>query len=128
MSENKVVFLKKKKLYLLLFSVFAVSVILIEVFGIKLVSDPLLNDLLYGTITRLLGAGICLLMMSFCSFLFLLSPKQKVSITSLLILIPCWLVVVNNFPFIPVLRGTAYLSHPWQYVALFALQCFGQEL
>ncbi len=123
MSERKVVFSDKKKLYLILFAFFAVAVIVIEILGLKFFKDPILNDLVYGTVTRLLGAGICLLMMSFCSFLYLLSPTRKVSIKSLFLILPCWLVVINNFPFIPVITGSATLNTSWWYVLLYALQC-----
>lgn len=128
MSENKVLFNNKKVLYLSLFAVFAVAVIAIEALGIKFVADERLNDLIYGTITRFLGAGICLLMMSFCSFLYLLSPKQRISPLSLALIIPCWLVVINNFPFIPVISGNAAITSPWSYVLLYALQCLSVGL
>lgn len=119
---------KKKALYLSLFALFAVAVLAVEIFKIKITSDQVLNDLIYGSVTRLLGAAICLVMMSFCSFMHLLDPRKSSGAKAFLILIPCWLVVINNFPFIPVLNGNALLSYTWQYVLLYAVQCFSVGL
>lgn len=123
MSEKKVVFGGKKTAYIVLFAIFAIAVLAVEVFGIKFVSDPILNDLIYGTVARLFGAGVCIIMLSYCSLLHIISPVRKVSIKRLLLIIPCWLVVINNFPFIPFVSGNATLDAIWSYVLLYAVQC-----
>jgi membrane protease YdiL (CAAX protease family) len=120
---------KRRVVYLSIFVILVLCLLLVEIcrsVGTVLSSDEILNELLYGIISRGFASLICILMILYCSFgyLFLLNGKKKLK--SFLLLIPCWLVAVNNFPFISVINGEASLNSdtPIYYILLFALQCF----
>lgn len=115
---------KKKALYLATFVIFGGAFAIIELFGISFSSDPLLDEIWYGIVTRLLGSIICVAMVLYCSYGKIFGIFGGGGVKSFLLLIPCWLVVVNNFPFLAVWDGRAVIDCAWQLIALYALQCF----
>ncbi len=114
---------KKKALYLATFVIFGGAFAAIELLGVKFSQDPILDDIWYGIVTRLLGSIICVAMVLYCSYGRLFSLSNNNRFKKLAVLIPCWLVVINNFPFLAVLDGRAVIDCAWQLIALYALQC-----
>ena len=119
---------KRRIIYLSFFIFLSVCLLVLELcrsFGIVLSSDGTLDELLYGIISRGIASLICILMIIYCSFgnLFLLNDKKKLK--NFILLIPCWLVVINNFPFISVISGEATINADTQLylILLFALLC-----
>lgn len=118
---------KRRTIYLLIFIFLAICLLAVEVYrasGNVFSSDKTLDELLYGIISRGFASFICILMILYCSLgkLFLISGNDKLK--SFILLIPCWLVVINNFPFISVINGTAAMNSEYYLALLFALQCF----
>lgn len=119
---------KRRIIYLLLFISLSICLLFVESyksFGGVLSSDDTLNELLYGIVSRGFASLICILMILYCSFGNLFSLKGNNKFKNFLLLIPCWLVVVNNFPFIAVINGEASISADVRVslILLFALQC-----
>ena len=117
----------RRVVYLLIFILLSACLLTVELYrgsGNVFSADKTLNELLYGIISRGFAALICILMIAYCSFgnLFLLNTGGKLK--AFVLLIPCWLVVINNFPFISVLNGTAGINAEVYLIVLFALQCF----
>ena len=117
----------RRVVYLLIFILLSACLLVVELYrgsGNVFSADETLDELLYGIISRGFAALICILMIAYCSFgnLFLLNAGGKLK--AFVLLIPCWLVVINNFPFISVLNGTAGLNAEVYLIVLFALQCF----
>lgn len=111
-----------KKTFLSLFSVFAVLLLALELFNFIYSIDNIEYELVYGTLSRVFGAAICLLLMKYCSFDYLLSNKG-IDARALLLVLPCLLISINNFPFVPVLSNGVALEARWYLVLLYALQC-----
>lgn len=119
---------KQKTKKILCLSVVAVSISILlfyEISGKAFCDDTQLNDIIYNVVTRSLGGVICIMLMWYCSFIRLLAPcKSRSFIGNILLTLPCWLVVINNFPFIAYFTGAVEVTSPWYFVALYALECF----
>ena len=118
---------KRRTIYLLIFILLAACLLAVEIYrasGNVFSSDKNLDELIYGIVSRGFASLICILMVLYCSLgrLFLIRGNDKLK--SFILLIPCWLVVVNNFPFISVINGTSGINAEYYLVLLFALQCF----
>jgi membrane protease YdiL (CAAX protease family) len=110
-------------------ALFAIILILAEIcnaLDIKIAENAQINEMLYAMISRMMGSGICVLMVIYASLGWLFTFDGRNKFKNFLLLIPCWLVAINNFPFISVINGTAslYDGVKWYFVALLALQCF----
>jgi len=119
---------KKRSVYLSLFVFFSICLISIELLkflDVSLSTNKQINELIYGIASRAIGSAICILMISYCSFGYLFSFDGKNKLKNFILLIPCWLVVINNFPIIAVAKGSAFINENvrWYLIALFALQC-----
>ena len=114
--------MSKKRLYMISIVVLLVIFLAIEVLNIFFANDTNEYELIYGIATRGIGAAICILMMAYCSFTYLFSSFGK--LRDIVLIIPCCLIAINNFPFISVIDGTATLDAKWYLVFLLALQCF----
>ena len=119
MIKMKVI--NKKKLYYLLFVVLAVLMLVAELLNMRLAYNSIEYDLVYNIITRAIGATMCMILMSYCSFTRLFSSFGKLK--NILLVLPCCLIAINNFPFIPMATGALKLDTKWYLILLFALQC-----
>ena len=114
--------MNKKSLYKILFVILIILLLAIEVVNVYFANDSLEYELAYGIAARGVGAAICIIMMAYCSFSHLFSSFGR--FRDVLLIIPCCLVAINNFPFISVFSGEAILDTKWYFVILFAVQCF----
>ncbi len=114
---------KTKKTYLVLFSIFAFFFLLIEVYNLLYHTDTLKYELVYGTLTRIIGAAICVLLIKYSGFDYLFSFKG-INFCGILLVLPCFLISINNFPFLSVFSSEFSFDAKWYFVLLYALQCF----
>ena len=114
--------MNKKKIYYLLFAVFAVLMLVAELLNMRLAHDSIEYELIYNIATRAIGAAMCIILMSYCSFARLFSSFGKLK--NIFFILPCCLIAINNFPFIPMAKGALTLETKWYFILLFAIQCF----
>ena len=114
--------MNKKRLYIALFAVLIILLLALEMFNMYYAKDTTEYELIYGILSRGISAAVCVLMMSYCSFTHLLSSFGKLK--NILLVVPCCLIAINNFPFIPILSGGATIDTKWYLIVLLALQCF----
>lgn len=114
--------MSKKRLYIVSFFVLLSLLLAIEVVNIYFANDTLEYELAYGIAARGVGAAICIIMMAYCSFTHLFSSFGRLK--DILLIIPCCLIAINNFPFISVFGGEAIIDTKWYFVVLYAIQCF----
>ncbi|MBR2370557.1 MAG: CPBP family intramembrane metalloprotease [Clostridia bacterium] len=103
-------------------AVLGAMILLYEVLNISLTDNEILSPIVNMTVTRTLGAlvfAICVLHLGYR----VMDPLRKPIGKSLLFILPCLAVVINNFPIISAIRGDAYLDSPWYYVLIYAAQC-----
>lgn len=85
--------------------------------------DPLLQELMTMTLTRLIGALLFLCILIWRGYR-VLKPFRKGFARALLFSLPALAVVINNAPILSMLRGDAYLVHTEpQYLLWFAAEC-----
>lgn len=86
--------------------------------------DALLNRLMNMTVTRLIGAAVFLAILLYNGYR-VMNPFRKPFGKSLLYALPAFLVVLNNLPFIPYLKGQVVMTHTapafWVWYALQSL-------
>ena len=111
-----------KKTYFVLFAIFGVLLLLVELFNLKHSSGTLRYELVYGTVARFLGSAISILLMSYVSYTYLFSVKNF-DLRGFLFIIPCFIIAINNFPFVSIFENTVVFKDSWQYVVLYAVQC-----
>ena len=114
--------MNKKRLYLISFFALIILLLAIEIVNMYFANDSLEYELAYGIAARGVGAAICILMMSYCSFSHLFSSFGKLK--DILLILPCCLIAINNFPFISVISGEATVEAKWYYIVFLAIQCF----
>lgn len=114
--------MKKKNRYFILFVIFAVLMLVAELLNVRFAHESIEYDLIYNIVTRMIGAVICIILMSYCSFTYLFSSFGKLK--SIICVLPCCLIAINNFPFIPMAMGSLTLETKWYFILLFGVQCF----
>ena len=119
MSSSK----QNKRTYVILFAIFAALLLIVELFNFRHSGSTLEYRLVYGIFARLFGAAICIVLMSYCSYSYLFSFKG-IDTKGILLILPCVLIAVNNFPFVPVLSSGVEFSAKWYLVLLYAVECF----
>ncbi len=107
---------------LILLAVLAVaSIVVFSLFNVKLCTDDTTNTLLTDVVQRaLLSAFLILLVASSKEYSSLLVPSKIDK--SYWLAVPCFLVVIANFPFFALASGTAVVSR-FDILWLFLLQC-----
>lgn len=100
---------------------FVILMLLTEIFRESITDAFLYGEWIYGMISRFCGGGACILLI--CAFLPAGMLKFKVSISALAVFLPCMLIAVNNFPFIPFFSKEAYVIVDAAKIALYALFC-----
>ncbi|MDD4352400.1 MAG: hypothetical protein PHU71_05525, partial [Candidatus Gracilibacteria bacterium] len=103
--------------------IFAVFLIVYDFLDINLGKDKVTSQMLDMVITRFAG-GICFLLIIYLSGYKILNPVKKPFFKSLIIILPCLAVAINNLPAIALLRGIAYLNTSAEKIVIFAVQGF----
>lgn len=111
-----------KKSFIVLFGIFAILLLLVELFNFKHAVDTKEYELVYGILSRIFGAAVCMLLMKYCRFDYLFSLKG-VDRSALLFVIPCLIISINNFPFVPVLSDGIAFDAKWYLVLLYVIEC-----
>lgn len=73
--------------------------------------------------SRVFGGIVCLALMIRLDFTHLLFGHKKGAFRRLVIILPCFAVAVNNFPFLSVIMKDAYLSPSISEIILYACFC-----
>lgn len=85
--------------------------------------DPLLQELMTMTLTRLIGALLFLCILIWRGYR-VLAPFRKGFARALLFSLPALAVVINNAPILSMIRGDAYLVHTApRYMLWFVAEC-----
>ncbi len=96
--------------------------IVFEVCNFKYTDDETLNALLNGTIPRFAAGGALLTVLILLGCKKILKPELKSLPGNLLWCIPCFLVVLANFPFSALITGSAEIVRA-ELTALFIAEC-----
>lgn len=108
---------------IILIIVALVALIVFEICKFSFTNDETLNALLNGIIPRLIAGFALLGVMIVLGIKNVLLPDFKSLPKALLWCIPCFLVVLANFPFTALIGGTAKILRT-DLIALFILECF----
>lgn len=95
--------------------------VVLETVGITYSSDPTINSLLRVILTRFVGCFVFIPLAIYMKYNVFALAKEKRGKYLIYTLVPL-AVVINNFPFIGVLSGNAYITSPTWHVAVFALE------
>ncbi len=101
-----------------------VALILIETKMISFDSENELLARMFNMIfSRAMGSAVFIAAAVYFGYRYM-NPFRKPFWKSLLVILPCFAVVINNFPIISFVRGDAVLNSPIEYVPIFAMECF----
>ena len=97
------------------------GVIFVELFRSDILSGGVYGEDIYLTASRALGAIACV-------FFLLMTSARKIlysrtSLKTTLVVLPCMLIAINNFPFIAFFTGKADIDAPISSVIMFAVSC-----
>lgn len=112
----------KRAALVAIITVCAPAMIFFEYAGIVYSADAALSEIIRMVITRGLGSLIFTAMVVYLGFR-ITDPLRRPFLKSLVFVLPCLLVVVNNLPIIALATGAARLVGSPAAVALFALEC-----
>lgn len=113
---------KRKNNLRIIIAIFFIGVMLIsEIFAPTFLMGIDGGEWISGMISRFCGGIVCLLLIS--SFLSSKFFVFDLSFKKLLIFMPCMLIAINNFPFVTVLSGDAYIGNDLTKILLYALMC-----
>ena len=84
-----------------------------------------LDEDLYLLLSRFLGGGACLLFMIEFSFTKILSPIGNKKPLLWLLVIPGFIIAINNFPFVSYLMGDCKIDADLSSILFWALICVG---
>ena len=97
----------KKILFLSVFSILVLLLLACEIWKSKLFCC---DEDAYLTTTRLIGAAIALTIMLYSALGNVLKIRIAGLGRAILFTLPCWLIAINNFPFIALISGEAQIS------------------
>ena len=81
------------------------------------------GELIYSVTSRFFGIILCLVLVLYCGFKRILKPIRVPFLKGLLLVLPCWIVALNNFPIIPVALGQAKVTAEGADILWYALLC-----
>ena len=110
-----------KKLFGALLLIPSAILLLLEIKPIDLFEDQVLNQMVQIILTRTMGSLVFVPLCIYMGYNVFGLTKRNRTKTLLCTLIPL-AVVVNNFPIIGVISGSAYVTKPHWYIAVFALE------
>lgn len=116
----------RRKLLLGLALLFVVLMLVVELCRPVIMDANTYGEWIHGAATRFLGAAACVMMIiSFDMGGILKFNLRKGAIA---VFLPCMLIAVNNFPFIPFFLSEAYIGTNVERIALYAVFCISVGL
>ncbi len=110
--------LRKTALLLLL-----AALVVIEL-GFRFYAEELgITENIYMTLTRFIGALACMLFMLEFSYHTVMYPLGNKSVKALLLMLPAFVIAVNNFPFASYLSGDCTVNAAATDILLYAAYC-----
>lgn len=110
-----------KKIFGILLLIPSAILLFLEIKPIDLFEDPVVNQMVQIILTRTAGSFVFVPLCFYMGYNVFGLTKTNRSKTLLFTLVPI-AVVVNNFPIIGVISGAAYVTKPYWYIAIFALE------
>ena len=99
-----------------------IAMLVLELAKFDYSANEIVSDIINMIITRALGSVMFIILVLRLGYR-VTNPLKKPLGKSLLFILPCLLVVVNNLPIIALITGNAYLKYPPATVLLFAIEC-----
>ncbi len=120
--------MKNKKISpeLIAAGVLFLALLVLEVFNGKIFVSETEREYIYPIATRFVAGVACLIFFANWGFGHTLLPRFKLS--HLAVLLPCMVIAVNNFPFVSLATGYAYLGAPTLELWLYLVLCIGVGL
>ena len=112
---------RKRTVFFVLVIAFAAAIAALEIFPPAYSADPLIQDMMKVTVTRLIGAALFIPIMLTRKYKILGFAKENRAF-ALLVTLPALAVVVNNLPVIGLISGGAAVTRKGLYLALYALE------
>lgn len=94
--------------------------VLFELMNISLAKDKLLDGIIKGIIFRGACAIALIVLAIYCGYNYM--GFKGLRLKNLLIIAPCLLICINNFPFIDYFMGNLYINR-YDLITAFALEC-----
>lgn len=99
------------------------AVLFIEISGMEFADDEVLSGMISSSVSRLIGAAALIIVSAYFGYK-LFDPFREPFFRSLIFVLPCLAVAINNFPIVGLITGDVRVIQPASYVAALALQCF----
>lgn len=94
--------------------------------SVLLLQEPY-GQMWYDTLSRLIASFLCIAMLCRFSMSHLLMPKKPI-LRPFLVILPCFAIAINNFPFLSVGMGDATLGSGVSNYVMYALLCLSVGL
>ncbi len=111
----------KKIICSVVLTVFFVVLLVLELFSEHIFKGEAAQEYIYPIITRAIAGSACLVFLVRMRMKNLLAFRVRAG--HMLAVVPCMAIAVNNFPFIPFLKGEAYIQSQAMPIFLYALLC-----
>lgn len=112
---------RKKVLFALLLLIPSAALLTLELSPIDYFEDAVMNQMFQVILTRTMGSLVFIPLCIYMGYnVFGLTETQRKK--SLLCTLVPLVVVVNNFPIIGVIGGSAFVTKPYWYIPIFALE------
>lgn len=115
---------KKKKLCFAALAIALLAILLIEIFFARWLRATDIGNIYYETTVRAIGFVAFAVLIVFMDFGNIFKFRGIKSLKDRIFIAISFVIAINNFPFISVLSGDAYVSGNSIDIALFAIQCF----
>ena len=111
----------KSKIIRILFFAFLIGLLVVEItYSLLQYSEEA-----YITMSRFIGGGACIVFMVDFSITKILKPYGNKKMLLGLLVIPGFVIAINNFPFVSFLSDNCGVSGNWMPIITFALVCIG---
>jgi len=101
-----------------------IALIIFDLLKISFSDNKIISEMINMIITRFIGGAVFI--MFIYNFRYnILNPFKKPFFKSLIIILPCLIVVINNLPIIALLTGNGYVKAPYLTIIIFAIECIG---
>ena len=118
-SNNKAA----KYICLAAFIICSIAMLVCEIYKSRLFGSSPNSDLYYSIASRFFGTLLCIVLVIYCGFKGILRIGYSPILKGLLVVLPCWVIALNNFPIIPVAMGTAKVTADIKSILLYAVSC-----
>lgn len=128
MSKNNATVNISRKVCIAVFVLSATLMLLCEIFKGAIFGDGERGELFYSLASRVFGIILSFVLVLYCGFREILKSGKSHFFNRLLVVLPCWVIAINNFPIIPVLLGQARITDEPSAILLFAIVCLSVGL